>query len=252
VCIKGNKEGFSYAEALRKARTSVSLADLQIGSPRIRKGVNGATIIEISGPDNNEKADKLVSKLQEVLEDAVVTRPTIKGELRLVGLEESITKSEIEFAIADAGGCKIQEVLVGEIRPMRSGLNTVWLRCPLSAAIIVANKSKIPIGWSMIRVELLRARPTRCFRCWEIGHSKRECKSVSDYSDCCFRCGGKGHKIKLCQNPIRCVLCSKSKRESNHRMGSPQCGSDKVAVNTNNDEASERRNEETNMEISNG
>lgn len=38
VCIRGNSDNFSYAEALRKARTSISLADLQIGSPKIRKG----------------------------------------------------------------------------------------------------------------------------------------------------------------------------------------------------------------------
>lgn len=143
----------------------------------------------------------MVTKLQEVLEDAVVTRPTIKGELRFVGLEESITKAEIEFAIADVGGCNIQEVLVGEIRPIRSGLNTVWLRCPLKSAITIANKGKIPIGWSMIKVELLKARPTQCFRCWKVGHSIRGCKSV-DYSDCCFRCGHRGYKAKLCQKPI--------------------------------------------------
>ncbi|GAB1867747.1 CCHC-type domain-containing protein [Camponotus japonicus] len=251
VCIKGNSEGFSYAEALRKARTSISLADLQIGSPRIRKGVNGATIIEIAGPDNNEKADKLVAKLQEVIADAVVTRPTIKGELRLISLEESITKSEIEFAIADAGGCKIQDVLVGEIRPTKSGLNTVWLRCPLTAAVTVANKSKIPIGWSMIKVELLRARPVRCFHCWEVGHSMRGCKSDNDYSWCCFRCGNKGHQIKLCKNAVRCVLCSKLKRDSSHRMGSPQCESGRAAAITHNEEASERRNEDMCVETGN-
>lgn len=66
---------------MKKARTNISLSDLQIGSPRIRKGVNGATIIEISGPENIEKTDQLVVKLQEVLDDAVITRPTIKGEL---------------------------------------------------------------------------------------------------------------------------------------------------------------------------
>ncbi|EFN65833.1 hypothetical protein EAG_11495, partial [Camponotus floridanus] len=164
----------------------------------IRKGVNGATIIEISGPDNNEKADQLVTKLQEILEDAVISRPTIKGELRLIGLEESITKSEIEFAIADLGGCNIHEVSVGEIRPTRSGLNTVWLRCPLKSAVAIANKGKIPLGWSMIKVELLRARPAQCFRCWKVGHSIRGCKSEEDFSNCCFRCGRRGHQAKSC------------------------------------------------------
>lgn len=60
---KGKKDDFSYTDALRRARTNISLSELQIGSPKIRKGVNGATIIEISGPENAEKADKLVTKL---------------------------------------------------------------------------------------------------------------------------------------------------------------------------------------------
>jgi len=170
ICIKGKKGDFSYADALRRARTSISLSELEIGSPKIRKGINGATIIEIAGPENAEKVDKLVTKLQEVLDDAIITRPTIKGELRLIGLEESITKEEIEYAIADSGDCKIQEVTVGPIRPTRTGLNTMWLRCPLKTAIAVSNKGKIPIGWTMVRAELLKARPMQCYRCWRIGH----------------------------------------------------------------------------------
>ncbi|EFN61591.1 hypothetical protein EAG_13521, partial [Camponotus floridanus] len=198
VCIKGNSDDFSYAEALRKARTSISLSELEIGSPRIRKGVNGATIIEISGLENNEKADKLVIKLQEVLEGATVMRPTIKGKLRLIGMDESITKTEIEVAIAEKGECNIHEVLVGEIRPTRSGLSTVWLRCPLKSAIAIANKGKIPLGWSMVRVELLKAKPTQCFRCWKVVHTVKGCKAEEDYSECCFRCRRKGHKANAC------------------------------------------------------
>lgn len=206
VSIKGKKDGFSYAEALRRARTSISLSELQIGSSKIRKGINGATIIEISGPENSEKADKLVAKLQEVLEDAIVTRPTIKGELRLISLEESITKEEIEYAVADIGECGMQEVTVGAIRPTRTGLNNAWIQCLLKSAIAIANKNRIPIGWTMAKVELLKARPMQCYKCWRIGHTVRSCKSNADYSNCCFRCGKKGHNAKICQNQIRCVL----------------------------------------------
>ncbi|XP_025271030.1 golgin subfamily A member 6-like protein 22 [Camponotus floridanus] len=250
VSIKGRSENFSYAEALRKARSSISLSELEIGTPNIRKGINGATIIEISGPENSEKADKLVAKLQEVLEDAVVTRPVIKGELRLIGLEESITKEEIEYAIAENGECGMQEVTVGAIRPTRTGLNNVWLRCPLKTAIAIANKGKIPIGWTIAKVELLQARPLQCYRCWRIGHTVRSCKVNVDYSDCCFRCGRKGHNARACQNPVRCVLCAKLKRESNHRVGSPQCEGVKIAVEQE-DTTPVRRTEETQMETDN-
>jgi len=63
--------------------------DLHIDAPRIRKGLNGATIIEISGPDCGDKA-QLANKLQEVLSEdkANITTPTIKGDLRITGLDE--------------------------------------------------------------------------------------------------------------------------------------------------------------------
>lgn len=59
ISIKGSSSDFSYAEALKRARSTISLKDLEIHSPKIRKGMSGSTIIEISGPDNAEKANKL-------------------------------------------------------------------------------------------------------------------------------------------------------------------------------------------------
>lgn len=47
ISIKGSIEGFSYAKALKKARTEISLKDLEISMLKIRKDMNGATIIEI-------------------------------------------------------------------------------------------------------------------------------------------------------------------------------------------------------------
>jgi len=224
------------------------LSDLPIGTPKIRKEVNSATIIEISGPENIEKADKLVMKLQEVLDDAIVTRPSIKGELRLVGLEESITKEEIEYAIADEGECNIREVMVGIIRPTRSGLNAVWIRCPLKSAIVIAKKSKIRIGWTMVKTELLKARPVQCYRCWRVGHTIRTCKSDADYSSCCFRCSRKGHAARSCQNQTHCILCAKLGKDSGHRAGSPQCEGVKITEVLHKVDTSDRRNEEKHME----
>lgn len=223
VCIRGKDSTFSYADALRKARTSISLSELEINSPKLRKGINGATIIEISGPENAEKADKLVAKLQEILEDAVVTRPVIKGELRLIGLDDSTSKEEIEFAIAEVGDCNIQEVTVGTIRPTRSGLGTVWARCPLQSALAIAKKGKIQLGWTVVKTELLQRRATQCFRCWKNGHTIRACKSEQDFSKCCYKCGRKGHMASTCQHPVRCILCMQLQKDHSHRVGSPQC-----------------------------
>lgn len=47
ICIKGSGDTFSYTEALKKIRTEISLKDLDIQIPKIRKGLSGSTIIDI-------------------------------------------------------------------------------------------------------------------------------------------------------------------------------------------------------------
>lgn len=121
ISIKGKSENFFYAEALKKARTEISLEDMEINSPKIRKGMNGATIIEIFGDDNSKKADELARKIQSILKDeAHVTRPKIKGEIKLIGLDESIIIEEIIW-IALEGDCCSEDVKVNSTRTTRTG-----------------------------------------------------------------------------------------------------------------------------------
>lgn len=81
-----DKDKFTYADALKKARDSISLEKLGIGKTRIRKTAAGNVLIEIPGNSKNEEADRLATELYKVLKDkALVARPIIKGELRLFG-----------------------------------------------------------------------------------------------------------------------------------------------------------------------
>jgi len=53
------------------------------------------------------ETDKLATKLQNVLEGVVkIARPTIKGEIRLFGIDDSITRKEIVDMIVKEGRCK--------------------------------------------------------------------------------------------------------------------------------------------------
>lgn len=154
ISIKGNGKDFSYAEALQKVRLAVSLKDLEIQSPKIRKSMSGATIIEISGLNNVVKADKLAAEVQKVLQgEAHVVCPNIKSEMRLFGMDESISVDEIKDAIAVESKCKIEEVKVGRIGRTRSGTSVVWTQCPKEAAITIAERKRILIGWTSVRVE---------------------------------------------------------------------------------------------------
>lgn len=131
--------------------------------------MNGSTIIEVNGVDHEKKADLLASKIQNVLKgEALITRPSIKGELKLIGLEESIDPEEI----ARAGDCSPRGVKVSNIRRTRSGLGIAWVKSPVQSAVKIAKEKKMKIGWTIVKVELMKARPLQCYKCWMAGHTK--------------------------------------------------------------------------------
>lgn len=54
---------------------------------------------------------------------------------------------------------------MGAIRQSPMGQGTVWTKLPLASAKKVAERGSIQIGWTKARVELLEARPFRCYKC---------------------------------------------------------------------------------------
>ncbi|XP_029177073.1 uncharacterized protein LOC114945152 [Nylanderia fulva] len=231
VAIKGVKEGFSYATALRESREKILLPELGISKTSVRHTANGGVIIEVPGPDRATKAEELRKQVCNTLgEAAVVTRPVIKGDVRLIGLDDSVVPAEIADIVSVEGGCKPDEVKVGAIRPMTNGLFTAWAQCPLGAAIKASQTGKIKVGWTIAKIELLKARPLQCFRCWGHGHLKANCTSPNDRSKNCYRCGEEGHSALACVNPPACVLCKEQGKDSRHRVGSTQCKADFTTV----------------------
>lgn len=225
VTITGRSNDFSYKDALMKARREISLADLKIGQTRLRRAANGGYLIEILDADGADKARTLQEKLKILLpeEQATIACPVISGELRFIGLDDTILAEEVAQFIASEGKCDVDEVKVGTFRAMRNGLNMVWAKCSLVAASKIAAKKKVNIGWTCARVELLKARPIQCFRCWGFGHVRFSCSAKVDRSRCCFNCDNEGHSLKDCQRPSRCVVCAAEGRKDSHRTGSAPC-----------------------------
>jgi len=96
VTITVSGKNFSYAAVLKKARENIPLAKMRIKNSRIRQMVNGGRIIEIPGLDAAQKADKLAERLRSVLgAEAVIARPSIKSELRILGLDDTVTTEEV-------------------------------------------------------------------------------------------------------------------------------------------------------------
>lgn len=224
IVISGSNVNFSYAEALRAARKEISLKDLEIENIKIRKTVSGGRLIEIAGPDGQTKADKLAEKLKHVLkEEAVVTRPVRKGEIRITGLDDSVGLEEVGAIIMENSKCSLADIKMGNIRRFSNGQGAIWVQCPLAEAIKLAELEKIRIGWSVVKIELLKARPTQCYRCWEFGHLSYMCKSQVNRKGSCFNCGVHGHTVQVCNNPTCCIICKEAGMPYDHRIGSPAC-----------------------------
>lgn len=189
--ITSKSKDFSYAAALNKARSAISLDELEIEKTKIRRAANGGILIEVLGPKGTGKANSLADKLRVVLqEDAKVARPIVKGEIRLIVLDESVTTEDVIYSIIHFGTCAEKDIKIGSIRPM--SLFSVWAHCPLGAANKITSLKKIRIGWTLARVDLLESRPVQCFKCWRFGHLRNWCTSKTDFSKLCFRCGEGG------------------------------------------------------------
>lgn len=227
VSSKASKDGVSYADIMKKAKSSFALTEIGIDSARIREVANGGILIEVPGPDGASKADTLVDRLKMVLgESASVTRPIKMGEVRMIGFDISVSSKELREAFASAGKCGLAKVRVGPVRRMVNGLRSAWVQCPASVAGALAASGQITVGWATVRIDSFRVKPTQCFRCWHFGHVRSAYRASIDRSGHCFRCGKAGHTLKECDSlDVRCVVCEDNKMSSSHRLGSAQCNS---------------------------
>ncbi|CAD1481276.1 unnamed protein product, partial [Heterotrigona itama] len=90
----------------------------------------GPTVrLEVPGQNSTEKADNLAGCLRQVFSnngDVKVSRPRKMAEIRISGLDGSVTPAEVVSAVTKAGKCDAEDVKTGEIRhrtPMSMGSN---------------------------------------------------------------------------------------------------------------------------------
>lgn len=146
------------------------------------------------------------------------------AEIRILGLDDSVTKAEVVRAISEAGGCAEADITVGDIRQRApNSMGTIWARCPCAAARKVVIGKRLIIGWFSARVEALQARPLQCYRCLRNGHVSSKCTEGVDRSGRCFACGRTGHRARDCTGKLRCPLCSDLGCPAEHRLGSREC-----------------------------
>lgn len=221
----------SYADVLQAAREKVPLSELGVESLHMKKAMTGAIIIRVPGDRDRGKATLLATRLAEALDPTAVkvAMPQRMAELRVIGIDISVTKEELRQALASAAGCGSADVHVGEIGATRGGLGSAWIRCPAAGARKLAQAGKIALGWSTARVRAIPKRPLQCFRCLELGHVRASCVSTEDRGHLCYRCGGSGHRARGCPaSAPKCPLCESLGAPANHRMGGEACNPPKT------------------------
>ncbi|XP_039761875.1 uncharacterized protein LOC120635035 [Pararge aegeria] len=107
----------SYATVMKTATSGLNLKEVGVDHVRVRKSATGARIIEVPGSSSAKAADELASKLQGLVGQWVtVARPIKTAELRLVGLDESITPEEVQRVVAEKGSVPAEQVRAGALR----------------------------------------------------------------------------------------------------------------------------------------
>ncbi|XP_050558408.1 uncharacterized protein LOC126912092 [Spodoptera frugiperda] len=222
------ERGVTYQSVIAEAKAKIKLPDLGLESVTLRQAATGARLFKVPGAvsDSAKKADALAAKIREVLnpEDVRVSRPMKTAELRIAGLDDSVTTEEVVAAAARSGECPPDNVRAGDIRADASGLGVVWIRCPVASAKKIAESGRLLIGWVAARVKLLQPRALQCFRCLEKGHVRAKCTAEIDRSDLCYRCGQPGHKATQCSAALNCSLCSAAGKPAGHKVGGGACG----------------------------
>ncbi|KYM93952.1 hypothetical protein ALC62_15438 [Cyphomyrmex costatus] len=260
VMIEISEGGPTYTEVLRKARERIPLGELQIKEINVRRTQRGAMIIQVTAERAREKAKKLTERLKELFDRETKVKiysPSPQGEIKLMGLDESLTVEEISGAVAKVGKVERNEVKVGRKIWTRDGTVNTWVRCPLDGAIELADAGRIRIGWSSARTMLMKKRPPKCYKCLAVGHTRIFCPSEVDRTGACFNCGKMGHTVGECKDPPRCPLCLDSVRDHRHRPENPPCplvagGQMRKETPIRDKEATKTRGERMEMETDRG
>ncbi|XP_020299231.1 uncharacterized protein LOC109863383, partial [Pseudomyrmex gracilis] len=98
--------------------------------------MTGDLMVEVLGPDMAAKADTLAAKMKDVLAGTgvKVRRPSRPGNVRVRGIDGTVSREEVLAVLAREGGCPEGEIRLGELRALPSGQKTVWAQCPMLAA----------------------------------------------------------------------------------------------------------------------
>ncbi|XP_046964195.1 uncharacterized protein LOC124533073 [Vanessa cardui] len=216
---EAEQKGVTYAQILERAEQGIKLQELGInGGLKVRRSATGARVLELPR-SQSDQAEKLADKLRTVLDGvASVVHPVKKVDIKVMGLDDSVTKDKIIAAVAREGNCAPEDLRCGEIARGPGYMGMVRVTCPIAAAKKLSDAGRLLVGWSSARVCVLEQRPLRCYKCMGLGHTRILCPFNADRGNLCFRCGVEGHKSAECTGKLRCAVCAEAGKPSGHSM----------------------------------
>ncbi|KAF9797436.1 hypothetical protein SFRURICE_005912, partial [Spodoptera frugiperda] len=106
------QRGVTYGDVLAKLKGAVTPAEF--GAPdgfSMKVTATGARLLEVPGAASGSCADALAERIRACLgaEEVRVSRPTKCLDLRILGLDDSVTEHEVVAAVARTGGCPVDQ-----------------------------------------------------------------------------------------------------------------------------------------------
>ncbi|KAJ8950490.1 hypothetical protein NQ314_007877 [Rhamnusium bicolor] len=207
-----------YVDLLKTVRQTVNPIEIGVEVQNIKKTRSGELLLTVQ--NGAEKLEALQKEIKEKIPEATTSRLTSKKVLHIKDLNEVSTTEEIREAISSAISVKPEIVEVRALRPAYAGRQNVTVVLVETDAVKLTNMGRVKIGWTKCRV-IERKTELKCFRCWEYGHTRVQCKGP-DREHLCLKCSQEGHKAAVCKNKAYCVHCN----NEGHQSGSPKCPKD--------------------------
>lgn len=136
-------------ELLRRAKEEMpSIEEMGIPPLRVRRARMGGLILGVPGERPQAGADRLAASLSGLAcrLEVRVTRPIKKADIRVSGLDEATAEAKVVSAISRLTGCPREGIRCGGIRRSPAGVGSLWMQCPVDAAITAAREGSIKVG----------------------------------------------------------------------------------------------------------
>jgi len=207
VIEKGNK---TYADLLKAVKSELQATNLtkEVGNARMTKKGDLLLTMDSKAKDG---AKNIAKALKGINGDTAIKSVSRRGDnvtLHLKGLDALATKKDVEDAIITfVGKTDVQTPLrVTSLRQSYGETQAATVMTTKQVAQRLTQEGHIRIGLANCKIRE-RIDLQTCYRCWEVGHTAKNCDGP-DRSSLCRNCGEKGHLIKECTIDSKCMICN--------------------------------------------